>query len=100
LFQQASFILYSVEICPNTVDQLCTNVNNETATTAEERGCDFSNVAYGTELGQMVDVFDTTLTTVLDSVEGLEDDLFQLQDGVLFGPGSRGDAIDRGNGLY
>jgi hypothetical protein len=70
----------TLDICPDTVEQLCTNINDETATTADERGCDFSTVPYGTELASMVKIFDTTLTTVLEDIGGVEEDLVNLQD--------------------
>lgn len=71
-----------VDICPDSLEQLCTNINDETATTLDERGCDFSTLPFGDELFDMVNVFDTTLTTVLDNVGGefLEQDLVNLED--------------------
>lgn len=68
-----------VDICPNTIDQLCTNINDESATTADERGCDFSTIPYGEELANMVQVLDTTFSGVLDGLEDFAADLTSLQ---------------------
>lgn len=74
------FLLQINEICPNSAEQLCTNIENETATTLDERGCDFSTVPYGNELATLFNVFDTTLRTVLDGAADIEEDLVTLQE--------------------
>lgn len=69
-----------LEICPNEIQQLCTNVNDETATNADERGCDFSTLPYGEELAQLINVMDTTMINALEELGDFEQDLLELQD--------------------
>ncbi len=65
-------------------------MDDETATTADERGCDFSTIPYGEELANMVDVLDTSLDGILEGFGNFEQDLKSLQsllsDADLFYP--------------